>query len=135
MSDEFGNAGMGTTEAEVQDFSADGLPTGKDHTFTIENAEEVEKENGTQWQFVLVSETVPMPITVREWISHSTEAAQRIGRGNLKKLFSAVLGQPKGSYTQLVGKKVIARLIEDKEGFAKLNGWKQAPKEVAPVAI
>lgn len=135
MPDEFSNAGMGTTEAEVFDFTNDGLPVGKDHAWTITEATENEKENGKQWVLKLESETVPVAVYVREWISHTNETAQRIGRGNLKKIFIGVLGQPKGSLAQLRGAKVTARLSEDKEGFARLSAYKPTPKAVAPVGI
>lgn len=131
MSDDFG--GMNSTADEAQDFSADGLPVG-DHTWTITDTEEVEKENGKQWSVEFTSETAPFPIKVREWVSHTNETAQRIGRGNLKKIGIAAIGQPKYSLPQLKGLKVVAKLSEDKDGFARLSGFKKAPTEVAAVA-
>jgi hypothetical protein len=130
---EFDN-GMGSTQEETYDFEGDGLPLG-DHTFIVTDAEEVAKENGTQHVLEFTSETVPFPIKVREWVQHNTEAAQRIGRGNLKKIATAALGQPRYTLSTIKGAKVQARLMEDKEGFAKLVSWKPAPKEVAAVAI
>jgi hypothetical protein len=96
MTDEFGSAGMASSGAEVMDFTNDGLPTGKDHTWTITEADEVEKENGKQWVFKFESETVPIPVTIREWLSHTNETAQRIGRGKIKQILTGVLGRPEG---------------------------------------
>lgn len=59
--------------------------------------------------------------TVFYTFKHPNEQAQQIGRGQLKRLFIAAFGQPKGQITDLIGKKVSAEGGEDNRGFRTLK--------------
>ena len=132
MSEDFG--GMQDTGAEEYDFSADGLPVGE-HTFTITDVEEEEKDKGTQLKVTYETEAVDFPIPVGYWIEHENPKAAKIGRGNLKKIALAALGQPKFSAEALKGRKVLATLSEDGEGFARIGRFKKVPEAVTEVAL
>lgn len=128
------DSGMGSTKAEEYDFSADGLPVGE-HTFTISEVEEEEKENGVQLKLTYETDAVDFPIPVGYWIEHSNPKAAKIGRGNLKKIALAAIGQPKFSAESLKGQKVVATLSEDDQGFARIGRFKRVPEAVAEVAL
>ena len=62
----------------------------------------------------------------RYWLKHPTEGAVNAGKGGLKRLFRAALGQPKGSVNALLGKRIKAAGSEDAEGFRRLTKIKPA---------
>lgn len=111
------------TQDEVFDFSNDGFQPGE-HKLLVTEVEIVEKEKGRQMVVVVESETLQFPVSIREWVSHTTPKAQEIGRGNIKRLFKAALGSDKGSPTELVGKYISGRVYEDDAGFIRVNRLK-----------
>ena len=130
MSDEFS---MGSAE-ETFDFSGDGITKGE-YDFTITALEIEDKDNGTQHKLTYESPNAPFPITVGYWVSHTNEKAAQVGRGNLKRIATAALGQPKYTKATIEGAKVRATLSEDKDGFARITGFKPVPKAVEAVSL
>jgi hypothetical protein len=137
MSDEF-SSGMGTTEQEGYDFSGDGITKGQ-YELTITDAEDEEKQTPTgpakQLTITFESTALNFPITKGYWVEHSNPKAVNAGRGQLKRIFIAALGQPKGSAAALKGAKVSATVGEDAQGFAVISGFKPVAKEVETITL
>jgi hypothetical protein len=137
MSDEF-SSGMGTTEQEGYDFSGDGI-TKAEYEFTITDAEEQEKSTPTgdakQVMVTFESPALNFPISKGYWVEHSNPRAVNAGRGQLKRIFIAALGQPKGTVGALKGAKVLATAQEDAQGFAVISGFKPVPKAVESITL
>lgn len=114
---------------EEDDFSNDGI-VAKDVTVQVISTAREEKENGTMYVIEFSSEELPFPIKVRAWSKHNNEVAQRIGRGTLKQIYKAALGEPKGSLEQLDQLFVKARLGE-KDGFPNLTRFAKAESQVS----
>ena len=128
-------AGMGTATEEEFDFSGDGLPGGE-KVFTITNLEvEVKEGKGVQHVVTFENADVGFPIPIGYWVEHTNPKAARAGRGQLKRIATAALGQPKYTASQIIGAKVIAQAKEDDQGFARISGFKPVPKAVEAVAL
>lgn len=130
MSDEYN--GMGNTQDEEFDFSGDGLPSGEKE-FTITNLEVDQKDNGVQHVLTFENSDVGFPIPVGYWVEHTNPKAARAGRGNLKRIAQAALGQPKYTKASIEGTKVMATLREDDQGFARIEKFKPVAKKVEAV--
>lgn len=131
MSDEFA---MGSTQEEVFDFSGDGITKGN-YELTITDTEVVEKDNGSLLNITFEAPNLNFPITKGYWLTHSNDRAAAAGRGQLKRIYSAALGQPKGAPSALKGRKVQAVVGENAEGFATISGFKPVAQEVASVTL
>lgn len=125
---------MGSTEEETFDFSGDGIKEG-DYVLTITDAVSEEKDNGTQHKLTFEGEGLPFPVPVNYWTQHNNPRAQNAGRGNLKKIATAALGQPKYTLATIKGTKVLARVGEDKEGFVRVTNFRKVPAAVSAAAI
>jgi hypothetical protein len=128
------DSGMQSTQDEEMDFSGDGITKGE-YELTITDAETDEKDNGVQVKVTFETPNVAFPIPVGYWTEHTNPKAAAAGRGQLKRIFSAVLGQPKGALSALKGKKVLATVSEDAQGFARISGFKPVPKAVEAVNL
>lgn len=99
--------------------------------FDITGFERVEKEEGqVRHVFTLQNDELPFPIKFSEWAVYTpNEQAQRIGRGNLRKLAIKATGAATyGTDGQpVVGAKVLATVFEDDSGFRKVKRLKTAP--------
>lgn len=133
MSDEFSNA-MGSTTEEEFDFSGDGITKGN-YELTITDAEVVEKDNGKLLNVTFESPSLNFPITKGYWVEHSNPKAASAGRGQLKRIYGAALGQPKGAPAALKGRKVQATVGEDAQGFATISGFKPVAQAVESISL
>jgi hypothetical protein len=119
------------------DFSDAGLKPGRS-VFEIKSAEKQVKETGVLavFSFGVLSEIEGLGKTVSgtAWISHDNPKAENIGNATLKKLFSAVYGQPTGSFEGLIGSYVSAWYKEDKSGRPVLSAFQPADDEAVEEA-
>lgn len=122
---------VAATSENLFDFSKDGFqPVTGD--FTLVSYETDTKENGVRAVLEFENPELPFPVKISEWLKHSNETAQRIGRGNLKKLATALTGQP--SFPPAgpsIGSKLSAELYEDDKGFRRFRKLKAAGSEAA----
>ena len=125
---------MGSTQEEEFDFSGDGIAKGN-YELTITDAEVVEKDNGDLLNITFESSALNFPITKGYWVKHTNERAAAAGRGQLKRIYSAALGQPKGVPSALKGRKVQAVVGEDAQGFATISGFKPVATPVESVTL
>lgn len=128
------DSGMSSTTEEELDFSGDGITKGE-YELTITDAEAEEKDNGDSVKVTFETPGVAFPIPVNYWTEHQNPKAASAGRGQLKRIFTAALGQPKGALSALKGKKVLATVSEDAQGFARVSGFKPVPKPVEAVNL
>lgn len=123
---------MGSTQDEVLDFSNDGIQT-EEKLWEITGSEIESTDNGKRWVVEFSNPDQSFPQTERYWLEHENEDAQRIGRGQAKRLAIVLTGSPQVAPSKVMGMKVLATISEDKKtGFARLNRFKAAPTEVAP---
>ena len=132
MSDDFG--GMGSTQEEQLDFSGDGIAKGE-YELTITESEMEDKDNGVQLKITFESPKLNFPIGVGYWVEHTNPKAAAAGRGQLKRIGVAALGNPKFAPSALKGAKVLATVSEDNQGFARISGFKPMPKAVEAVQL
>lgn len=119
--------------ADELDFSNDGIQTAE-HEFEIVSADETEKENGKQVSVGFKTEALPFVVTSRFWVRHTNPKAQEIGRSNGKKIAIAALGAPSfgpAGLEGLIGKRVLATVSEDKNGFTQINKFKALPESAS----
>jgi hypothetical protein len=92
-------------------------------------------ENGKSLRITFENkEAVDFPIKMGLWLQHSSEKAQQIGRGQIKRLGKVALGEEKFAPSALVGCSVSAVLYENEDGFANVKNFRKAegePEEVA----
>ncbi len=131
MSDEFQ---MNSTDEEAFDFSGDGIKGG-DLVLTITDFAVEKKDNGTQHVMTFEGEGLPFPVKVNYWTEHTNPKAAQVGRGNLKKIATAALGQPKYTPATIKGTKVLAKVGEDDNGYARISNFRPAPAAVAVPSI
>lgn len=118
---------------EEIDLSGEGLQEGR-YIFLVDGYEVIEKPNGVLHQFTFVNdEALPFgSLDQGFWFTHSNEDAQRIGRGQLKRLVRSATGQVKYNSrtgTPVIGRNVSAVLYEDDNGFMRLKGFRAVPAE------
>lgn len=84
-------------------------------------------------EFTAQVEGRSVSVTDRFWMQYTGSGdAQKdarttsIGRGQLKRLFNAAFGSPKGSVAALQGRWVSAEGSEDEQGFRRLRGMRGA---------
>lgn len=121
--------GMNSTAAEEFDYSGDGIVKAE-HEFTITGFEIEAKGNGTQHKLTYETPALGYPVKVGYWVEHSNPQAAKAGRGNLKRIAQAALGQPKMSAASIVGATLLATVSEDEAGFAKIEKFKPVAKTV-----
>lgn len=89
---------------------------------TITDYDVVEKDNGDIAHEVTFSiEGLNFPVTKSYWYKHSNPKAVQAGRGQLKRIAKAAIGQTAYSRTSLIGAKVLLNVKEDDSGFAQLS--------------
>ncbi len=115
-----------TTDTEL-DLTGDVfVPT--DATFEIVGAEVKGTKAGTgsyaRIDFESIEEVdgqVGLKVSENYNLSNPNEDAVRIGRRDLRKLFTAATGSPIGTLESLIGQFVTGRVSEDKNGFRRLK--------------
>lgn len=107
--------------ADEFDVSDAGLPTLEGAVAQIAEFEVEEKENGTQHVITFNVEGVDYPVTVGYWFTHSNNKAAQAGKGTLKRIARAAIGQTTYSRTSLIGAKLLVNLREDDSGFPRLS--------------
>ena len=117
------------TADDEMDFTNDGIQ-GQRAVFQITRATRQRKNGGdilAVLQYTaLDNEIVGFPITETYWLAHSNPQAEKIGRGNIKKVFNALFGAPTGPFNDLVGKYVSMWLKEAKKDGRATVGSPQA---------
>jgi hypothetical protein len=127
---------MSSASNEKLDFSSDGQqPTEK--LWTVVRSEVVEVDGGTQWQLELAAEGEPFNRTETFWLRHeevpgkSWSKTVEISRGIAKRVARALTGEPSITPAEAMGKKLLATIAEDANGFIRLSRFKAAPAEEA----
>lgn len=100
---------------------------------------EVEAPNPGQQRAVIefraTYDGIEYGVTERFWLQYTgsgdpskDQQTTNIGRGQLKRLFKAAFGTPKGTVAGLVGQWVSAEGSEDNAGFRRLQGFREAER-------
>jgi hypothetical protein len=111
---------------EELDLSGEGFqPFVADFLITEAEIEETDKGQRAVVKFEAEhTDGYTLSVTERFWLKHENAKAEAIGRGQLKRLFAAVFGGPKGSLSSLPGQYVNAQAREDDAGFRRIGRYK-----------
>lgn len=123
---------------EEFDFSNDSTVDTIEGLWTITDAEseELESDNGVGTRHVLtfVSDALPFPITVRQFVNYESKTGKdtawvKRSRGVLKNIAKAATGEPRYTLKSLIGRQVRATTKDDGNGFYTLGKFRSVEQQ------
>lgn len=127
---------MSAASNEKLDFSSDGQQP-EEKLWQITKAERAIVEGGEQLQVEFSAEDESFSRKETYWLSHEDVIGKNwdktvsISRAAVKRLARAATGEPIFAPSDLVGKKVLATIAEDSNGYVRVKNFKSAPAEEA----